>query len=133
MRAACRFLRLSWRTRASRRLLVARLRAREPPAAQIFEGLLDLRAGVHHEGTVARDRLLERSRGGEQEASAARPGRGFDDIALAEDDERRRVRGLLLGPEANFAVVDVRERRVAPRHPLAERGARRQHAVDELR
>src|SRR5262249_57978434 len=41
--------------------------------------------------------------------------------------------GLLLGAELDLTVVDVGERRVAPRHLFAKRGARRQHDVDELR
>src|SRR5262249_31661007 len=96
-------------------LLVARLGTREAPAAQILECLLDLRAGGHHEGAVAGDRLVERARCGQQKAPAARSGGGLDDVAFAEDNQRRGVRGLRTLAESNLALIDVGECRVAPR------------------
>src|SRR5207244_8326761 len=112
-------------------LRVARLFADESSRAKILQRLLDLRARVHHERTVAGDRLAQRARRREEKPAAGGSGGRFDHVAIAEHDERGRVHDLLA--EAHLAVIHVGERRVAARDGLAERGAGRQHDVDELR
>src|SRR4029453_10347764 len=89
--------------------------------------------GFTPEGTVAGDRRGERPRSGEQEAAAGGAGRRFHHVAVAEDDEGGAVSRSLFGPEADVAVIDVRERGVASGHRLAEPRARRKRDVDELR
>src|SRR5256885_565525 len=65
--------------------------------------------------------------------AAAGAGGRLHDVALTEDDQGGRMRGALLGPEANVTLVDVRERGVAPGHRLAERAAGWQRHVNDLR
>ena len=77
------------------------------------------------------------SRSGRAAASRNRPpcgtGGGLDQVALAEDHQRGRARAGLPGPEADLALIDVREHRVAQRHRLPERRAGGQGDVHELR
>src|SRR5438046_4541897 len=97
----------------------------EVTRAEILERLLDLRARVHHERTVARDRLSQRARGGEQETAAGGAGGRFDHVTIAEHDKCGRAHDLLA--EARLAVIHVGECGVAARHRLAKRRAGRQH------
>src|SRR5439155_101024 len=55
------------------------------------------------------------------------------DIAVTENDKGGPMNGSPLRPEAEVAVVDVREHRMAPWHRLAEGRAGWQRHVDELR
>src|SRR5262249_16522042 len=70
---------------ATGELLVARLFPDEVAGAQVAQRLLDFRARVHHEGAVAGDRLVERLRGGEQEAASLVAGGDLDHLAVTED------------------------------------------------
>ena len=62
--------------------------ADEGAAVEFGAGLAQFRLGIHDDGTVPGDRLLERLAGDEQEANTF--GSGLDDnfIAAVEQDER---------------------------------------------
>src|SRR5712692_4533014 len=113
--------------------LVARLVADEVPGTEVSQRLLDLRGCVHHERAVAGDRLVKRSRRGEEKPAPTWSGRGLDHVSITENDQGGRANGSLLRPEADFALVEVGERGVAPRHHLAERAAGWQRHIDEFR
>src|SRR5215469_18227629 len=98
------------KSRRARSSIVAGLVSDEIAVPKISERLLDLGPRVHHERSVAGDRLAERPRGGEEEPATASPGRGHDGVAVAEHDQRRRANNLLLGPEPDLSVVEIRER-----------------------
>src|SRR5882724_2349353 len=93
---------------------VARLVADEVPRAKVLQRLLDLGTRVHHEGPVAGDRLANRSGRREKEPAPARSGRCLHRVAVTEDHEGRRTRGLLLGSEADLALIQVGESGMPP-------------------
>src|SRR5438034_4719293 len=114
-------------------MLIARLLPDEASIPQILQRLLDLRTRVHHERTIARDRLVQRPRRREEEPAAVTVRGRFDRVAVAEDDERGPLDTRLRRTETHLAAIDVRERGVSARDLFVERGTRRQRHVDELR
>src|SRR5437773_2105381 len=112
---------------------VARLVADEVPAPQVLERLLDLRAGIHHEGSMPGDRLSQRPGRREEEPAALRSRRCLDQVAVSEDHQGRRTRARALGTEADLTVVHIGERSVPSRHALVKLGAGGEVHVDELR
>ena len=62
---------------------------------QLVHGLIQLGLGVHHDGAVPGDWLLERLAGDEQEADAFRAGLDDDLVAAVEQNERMVFRVVL--------------------------------------
>src|SRR5438270_14102010 len=80
----------------------------EAAVGEIAHRLLDFLATVHDEGAVARDRLLERPAGGQDEARSGIAGCGGDRITMREHRQLATRDGAAGDVEA--ALVDVHER-----------------------
>src|SRR5215813_11272320 len=91
---------------------VWRAASAEPAGLEVLERLDDLGARVHHEGSRARDGLVERLSGDEQRAQPGSRGgleaRGL--AVVAKEDELVRTRRRALGAEEALALDDVNER-----------------------
>src|SRR5439155_1446034 len=94
------------RAPAAARRIQSSVSANEVAGPQVRARLLDLCARVHHKRPVARDRLVKRSSGREEEAPTAWAGGCLHGVAVTEDDEGGRMHGRLPRPEANDPLVD---------------------------